>query len=206
MRNQLPSRIDFTDVKAEHDDKTKIGVWAAKCTVGYKVSAELKSCSNLNRAVTIQRLFSPSNALKRDSNGNIFVTLSPLIQMKDYVACFGEAYARAGACGININAKAKEMGAGALIKNIGASISARLDTSSSGKMCLKVQSVKGKVRPHDVRWAGFKMKFVGLPISIPGSVMDAVFMKLPLDKPINNLVDTLTGTLKDELDKMNLCM
>jgi len=206
MINQLPRRIDFKDVKVEHDDGTNVGVWGLDvCRFGYKVSAELQSCSNLNRVVQIKRLFSPSNVLRRDSNGNILVTLTPVIKMRDYVVCSGEAYARGSACGISMNAKAKEMGAGALIKVIGASIGATLDTSSSGKMCLKIDSVDGKVRQRDVDWAGFKMKFVGLPINIPGGVINDVFEKLPLQGPINDLVATLTGTLKDALDNMDLC-
>jgi len=168
--------------------------------------AELKRCSNLNKGIIFRRLIEPDNVLRRDSNGNILVTLSPTIEVKEHVICSGEAQARGGACGININAKAKEMGAGALVRRIDASISATLERGSSGKMCLKVQSVKGRIRKEDVQWAGFKMKFAGLPIGIPGSLINAISRKLPLEKPINKLVNTLTRTLKEELDKMNLCM
>jgi len=207
MRREVPQTIVFDDVKAEADGNHKIfSVWGVGCDVGYKVSAQLKGCTNLNRAVVIRQLFEPSNVLTRDSNGNILVTLTPTIQMPGFIQCFGEASARGGACGININARAKEMKAGARIQRIGAMISATVESGSNGKMCLKVKSIKGNVNQRDVKWQGFSMKFMGLPFAIPGSLIDEIWRKLPLSKPINKAVSTLTDTLKDELDKMSLCV
>jgi len=218
--SQVPNSIFFDDVQTEKEDSK--GFWF--CKFGYKVSAELNRCSGLNRVRLLSLVDMPAKESKPfcvlgvcfgappppkvvelDSNGNMVATFTPRFRVEG-VFCTGQAKATGKACGINMNAYAKEMSAGASVRRIETQVSATVEKQSNGKMCLNVKSVNGRVRQEDIKWLGFKLKFAGLPIGIPGDVINGVWAKLPLSRPINKLVNTLTGTLQTELDKMNLCM
>merc|ERR1712061_261105 len=124
------------------------------------------------------------------------------------ISCGGNAHAGGSACGIGMNANADDMSRVSVSK-IDASISATLEAgtgANEGKKCLNVKSITGNVQQSAITWSNFRLKFSGLPISIPDSLLDSIWDRLPLENTIDGLVDEVIGTLKAELDKIDLCI
>jgi len=207
VQTQVPDSIELSGVKGESHDSTKIEVWGAGCGLNYKVEGELTQCNGL-RSVELLRLVDTNNdAVTKNANGDIVASLSPSLRVGG-VSCSGNGKASGSACEMTVGATAGAS-AKASVSHIGATVIGRMEQgtgANEGKMCLKILDIQGDVQQSAVTWSHTHMNWSGLNIHIPDSVVDAAFHAMPLEKPIDDMVGEAIGTLKTELDKMDMCV
>jgi len=207
VQSQAPNSIELNGVKGESRDSKKIEMWVTHCWLDYKVEGELEQCNGLKSVELLRLVDTSRDAVTKNANGDIEVSLSPSLRVGG-ISCNGWGRASGSSCEIRVSASA-DASAKASVSQIGATLRGRMEQgtgANQGKMCLKVLSIDGDVQQSAVSWSDFRMKWSGLNIHIPDSVINGAFRAMPLEKPINNMVDELTGTLMTELDKMSICV
>jgi hypothetical protein len=186
----------------------KFGVCAGggcKCSGNYEVSANLQQCSGLK---TIQLLrmtdLNSSDFLQGDSKENLTAVIGAELGV-GYVECAGPARAELSACGLSPSVSGSAT-LGLRVKKISAQISAKVvqgTGNNSHRLCLNVTKVLGKVSREDIVWERQELELGTLPgISMPSTLKETLWTKLPLDSVVNRIenvgIKQLQDVLKDE--------
>jgi hypothetical protein len=172
------------------------------CNLEYMVGAALERCTGLN-GIHLE----VGDVTVGQSQGDTYANI-PLSLSTDLITCVGTACASFGACGlpsldptvsVHPSIKVNQSSMTAVMKAVpGAG-------PNLGQWCFEVDEVaiteKGQFAFGDL-----EINLIGLPISIPSSLLNQVWDNLQLGQVIETLEDQLRGVVRNQLDKMpNLC-
>jgi len=197
-----------TAVQSQIPDTVEVNESVQVKQSGVELSAKMTHCTGL-KSIQIKGFSKPNgtDAISRDSNGDMLASLSADVEIGG-ITCGGKTRAEVSAFFLNQGFDS-EMSATMNVGQLVLSVSGTLVPGSglnAGNMCLVVSDFNMDVEQDDITWSDVNMGFPGIPLSLPDSLVDSVWNRLPLDAVIGHVEAVVSEAIHLELSSLPLCV